>query len=830
MFSTRLAPTLLFCLAGLAIPLAAQEQAGSDGEKFFVEKIEPILNRHCYQCHGNGKAKGGLSFYTREGLIKGGDTGTAVSLDAPATSLLLGAVRYEGLEMPPDGKLPQEAIDLLAKWVEMGAPMIPRTDVKAVHHGSPEVNDETRNHWSFRPLTRPETPKIDGPWGKSPIDAFIRQGLQDAGLQPNAMAEKQTLVRRAYYDLLGLPPSPEQVRAFVENDSPTAYSDLIDELLESPHYGEHWARYWLDLVRYAESNSFERDNPKPYVWKYRDYVIRSLNSDKPYDRFIREQLAGDELPDSSADAIIATGYYRLGPWDDEPADPMLATYDELDDIITTTAQGFLGLTLNCARCHEHKLDPIPQADYYRFLSFFKNVQRFGIRSDESVRERSVRSIASPEQQAKFEQEVRQYEDKVSSLRKRLDETESRIRETLVGGEKDDFQADSVRLGIIRKYVGKAISQAEFDDYARTRKEWTDLRNHPPQSADVALCVTEHGPEAPVTRVLVRGSPAAEADPVDPAFPAVLSAPSPEIHVPAHARSTGRRLALANWIASPENPLTARVMVNRLWQWHFGRGLVRSANDFGLHGDRPTHPELLDWLASEFIAQGWSLKAMHRLLMNSQTYRMSSAGNPHNLEKDPQNNMYWRFDMRRLRAEEIRDSILQVNGSLRLDRMYGPSIYPVIPEAVLAGQSRPGENWHTSSPEERSRRSIYVHLKRSLQVPMLAAFDAPDPDSSCPVRFSTTQPTQALGMLNSDFLNEQADIFARSLRQSVGDDQSRFIELALWRTCQRPPTSEDVRRGAALIESLIKEHGQTQAEAEKNFCLLALNLNEFMYLD
>lgn len=830
MISTRLAPTLLFCLAGLAIPLAAQDKGGADGEKFFVEKIEPILNRHCYLCHGNGKAKGGLSFYTREGLIKGGDTGTAVSLDAPATSLLLGAVRYEGLEMPPDGKLPQEAIDLLAKWVEMGAPMIPRTDVKAVHRGSPEVNDETRNHWSFRTLTRPETPKIDGPWGKSPIDAFIRQGLQNAGLQPNAMAEKQTLVRRAYYDLLGLPPSPEQVRAFVENDSPTAYSDLIDELLESPHYGEHWARYWLDLVRYAESNSFERDNPKPYVWKYRDYVIRSLNSDKPYDRFIREQLAGDELPDSSADAIIATGYYRLGPWDDEPADPMLATYDELDDIITTTAQGFLGLTLNCARCHEHKLDPIPQADYYRFLSFFKNVQRFGIRSDESVRERSVRSIASPEQQAKFEQEVRQYEDKVSSLRKRLDETESRIRETLVGGEKDDFQADSVRLGIIRKYVGKAISQAEFDDYARTRKEWTDLRNHPPQSADVALCVTEHGPEAPVTRILVRGSPAAEADPVDPAFPAVLSAPSPEIHVPTHARSTGRRLALANWIASPENPLTARVMVNRLWQWHFGRGLVRSANDFGLHGDRPTHPELLDWLASEFIAQGWSLKAMHRLLMNSQTYRMSSAGNPHNLEKDPQNNLYWRFDMRRLRAEEIRDSILQVNGSLRLDRMYGPSIYPVIPEAVLAGQSRPGENWHTSSPEERSRRSIYVHLKRSLQVPMLAAFDAPDPDSSCPVRFSTTQPTQALGMLNSDFLNEQADIFARSLRQSVGDDQSRFIEMALWRTCQRPPTNEDVRRGAALIESLKKDHGQTQAEAEKNFCLLALNLNEFMYLD
>ncbi|MCA9018666.1 MAG: DUF1553 domain-containing protein, partial [Planctomycetaceae bacterium] len=605
---------------------------------------------------------------------------------------------------------------------------------------------------------------------------------------------------------------------------------IVEELFASPHHGERMAMYWLDLVRYAESNSFERDNPKPYVWKYRDYVIRSLNSDKPYDQFVREQLAGDELPDISADSIIATGYYRLGPWDDEPADPMLAVYDELDDIITTTSQGFLGLTLNCARCHDHKLDPVSQKDYYSFLAFFKNVQRYGIRSDQSVRERSVRSIATEQEQEQFQEELRRYEERVAALRSQLDDVESRIRETLVGGEIDDFKADSVRLGIIRKYIGKAISQSEFDDYARTRKEWTDLRNHPPQIASQALCVKEHGPEAPVTHILTRGSPNAEADLVGPAFPEILSPPEPKIQKPKHAESTGRRLALAEWMTSPDNPLPARVMANRLWQWHFGRGIVRSSNDFGLQGERPTHPALLDWLASEFISQGWSIKAMHRLILNSRAYKMSSLVNDAAMHKDPQNNLFWRFDMRRLRAEEIRDSILQVNGQLDVERMFGPSIYPVIPAEVLAGQSRPGENWNTSAPEDRNRRSVYIHLKRSLQVPLLAAFDVADTDFSCPVRFATTQPTQALGMLNSEFVNDQARVFASDLKAQVGNDLAAFVELALWRVNQRPPTEDEMTRGQELVNSLRKEHGQTREEAEKNFCLLALNLNEFLYLD
>lgn len=822
--------TALLGLLFFSTACPADEPRAPAGVTFFAQQVEPIFINHCYQCHGNGKAKGGLNFYTREALLKGGDNGPAVDLANLPGSLLLQAINYDGLEMPPSGKLPPRQIEIITRWVTEGAPMPERTDVKVVREGAPEVNDETKNHWAFRPLKRPQPPGVSSDWVRNPIDDFVLARLNAAGLKPNPRADRRTLIRRLYYDLTGLPPTPEQVAAFVADDSPGAYEALVSSLLDSPRYGEHWARYWLDLVRYAESNSFERDNPKPFVWRYRDYVIRSLNDDKPYDRFLIEQLAGDELPDVTSDSIIATGYYRLGPWDDEPADPKLATYDELDDIITTTGQGILGLTLNCSRCHDHKLDPIPQVDYYRFLAFFQNIRRYGVRSDESVYERSVCSIASEEEQQQFEQELRAYNQRVAALRSRLDEVELSVKNQLVGGERDDFQADSVRLGIIKKYVGKFLSGKEFDEYQRIRREWTQLRDHPPQSAAQALCVKEHGPEALPTHVLLRGSPAAEGDVVEPQFPSVLSPPRPEIVPPHSQQSTGRRLALARWITSPENPLTARVMINRIWQWHFDRGIVRSSNNFGLQGDAPTHPELLDWLAAEFIQQGWSIKAMHRLILLSNTYQMSSALNPAAMQQDPQNTLLWRFEMRRLRAEELRDSILAVNHTLRVDRMYGPSIYPAIPEAVLAGQSRPGENWHVSTPEEQCRRSIYIHIKRSLQVPLLAAFDVADTDFSCPVRFATTQPTQALGMLNSEFLNEQAEVFAEDLRNNAGDNVRTQVKTALERTLQRQPSQEEIDRGLRLIQSLQDDYGQSANLALKNFCLVALNLNEFIYLD
>ena len=602
-----------------------------------------------------------------------------------------------------------------------------------------------RNLWSFRPVTRPALPVVKrSDWARNPIDAFILARLEADGLAPAPPAGKVALLRRAFYDLTGLPPTPADAEAYLADDSPHAFRRLVDRLLSSPQYGERWARHWLDLVRFAETNSFERDTVKPFAWRYRDYVIRALNDDKPYDQFIREQLAGDELDDVTADSIIATGFYRLGAWDDEPTDRLQARYDELDDIVTTTSQVFLGLTVNCARCHDHKLDPIPQKDYYRLLAFFHGVRPYGKskKADEG-------SILTPIPNAK--------------------------------------------------------------------DAW-------------ALSVKESGPQAPETFVLIRGNAHSKGKRVEPGFPTVLGAPDPVITRPAtNPNSSGRRLALADWIVSATNPLTARVMVNRIWQYHFGRGIVRSPNNFGNVGDRPTHPKLLDWLASEFVARGWRLKAMHRLIMNSNAYRMASTGDAGNLERDPENNGFWRMDMRRLAAEEIRDSILAVNGRLN-PKMGGPGVYPIIPASVLAGQSVPGAGWGKSPADERSRRSIYIHAKRSLITPILASFDAADTDSTCPVRFATTQATQALSMLNSAFINEAAAGLAQRLRNEAGDEPRRQVATALRLALSRQPVEREVERGVKLIASLQTENGMSAEQALNQFCLVVLNLNEFIYLD
>ncbi len=807
-----------------------QGQGSAESLAFFTQKVEPILQEHCYSCHGNGKSKGGLSFYTRENLIKGGDSGSGIDSDDLNASLILEAVRYSSFEMPPSGKLPQDKIDLIEQWVKLGAPIPVRTDAIQIHHGVPEVNEENRRHWAFQPVPKVAVPDVKSDWVRTPIDAFILKTLQENQLSPNPPADPRALIRRVTYDLTGLPPTLEEVEAFAADPSPAAYEKLVDRLLASPHYGEHWARYWLDLVRYAESNSFERDNPKPFVWKYRDFVINAFNNDVPYDRFLLQQLAGDELPSPTPEDIIATGFYRLGTWDDEPADPQLARYDELDDIVSTVGQGFLGLTLNCARCHDHKLDPLPISDYYSFVAFFQNTQRYGIRNDQSVYQRSVRDVSTPEEKALHAEELKKYEDRVKLLRTKLDELEQRVQPLLPGGERDDFTADSVRQRILKKYVGQHLTQQEFDQYAKRRGEWNKLRNNPPKSAQQVLCITESGPEPPATFVLIRGNPGAEGAEVQPAFPQILSPPVPQIEPPEGKQSSGRRLALARWITSPENPLTARVMVNRIWQWHFDDAIVRSPNNFGLTADAPTHPELLDWLANEFVASGWKMKQLHRQILLSNTYQMSSASNPVALEKDPQNSLRWRFNVRRLRAEEIRDSILAANRTLKVQEMFGPSIYPQLPAAVLAGQSMPGHNWPTSTPDASARRSLYIHVKRSVQVPLLASFDVADTDFTCPVRFATTQPTQALGMMNSEFINEQATVFARDLQKQAGNDLTAQIKLGLSRVLQRVPTDAEIARGKALVEKLQTSDGQSAETALKSLCVVMLNLNEAIYLD
>jgi len=822
-----------FFLAAWSPVLRSQDKSTEKQQDFFRRQVQPILKVHCFKCHGpQSSAKGKLHLVSRALVLKGGESGPAVSTDDPAESLLLQAVNHDGLEMPPKKKLPQAQIDILTRWVEMGVPFAPELEQQVVdEEGPPQVTDAARQFWSFRPLQQPAPPRVrNKAWGRSPIDAFILARLEKEGLKPALPAEKTQLLRRAYYDLVGLPPSPQEVADFLADDSGDAFANVVDQLLESPQYGERWARHWLDLVRYAESNSYERDGPKPFVWRYRDYVIQSLNDDKPYSQFMREQVAGDELAEVTPDSMIATGYYRLGIWQDEPVDRVQELYEDLDDIVSTTGQVFLGLTLNCCRCHDHKLDPIPQRDYYRFMAFFHGINRYGIRGGNTVADFSLREIANEEQKRKSQAVIEEHNRKVQELDGTIADFEKLVIGDFQPVEKQDFQDERNKIPLVKKRVGTVINEQQFQQYVMLKGEQKKLRNFKPPALGQALVITEIGPKPRETFILARGNAHAPGDPVEPGFPQVLSFPDPQIQPPAEgARTSNRRLALANWLADPANPLTARVMMNRVWQYHFGRGIVRSSNNFGYQGVAPTHPELLDWLAADFIDGGWKLKRMHRQIMLSSAYRMSSAADKKGLQKDPTNNLFWRFDMRRLEAEEIRDSVLAVNGSLN-PKMYGPSIYPVIPREVLHGQSRPGADWGNSSPQERARRSIYIHIKRSLVVPMIAAFDGPDPDATCPVRFVTTQPTQALGMLNSDYFNEQARVFAGFLRSRVPGDLPGQVRLALSRALQRIPTEEEVQRGVKLTGMLQQHEGVDDSKALDLYCLMVLNLNEFIYLD
>ncbi len=836
----------LAAIVGCAGPGLAQESPSDDlpaqmtvdeAVRFFDTQIKPILAERCLRCHGEdpGELSGGLNLGSAATILAGGDSGPAVDLQKPDASLLLDVINYGTYEMPPDGKLPAEKIELLTRWVRLGLPWGSEFELAgAAGHEShspkkpePEVNDASRQWWSFQPVRRPQLPEIrNTDWPRNEIDYFILARLEQAGLQPAPPTQRAVLIRRATYDLLGLPPTPTEVEQFVADPRPDAYERLIDRLLESPHYGEKWGRHWLDLVRYAESNSFERDGTKPFVWRYRDYVIQSLNDDKPYDQFVTEQLAGDELDHVTAETLIATGYYRLGAWDDEPADPLQARYDDLDDILATTAQTMLGLTVNCARCHNHKIDPIPQADYYRLLGFFDNIRRYGVRAEETVFDASIKTLgtaASPEERETYLQEL-------GALREKIEALEQRVKADFIPVEHQEFAYPLNRVPLVAARVGRVITADELASYRTWTQQLQQLASHPPEGETKILCVKESGSQAPETHVLVRGNPHVLGPRVEPGILSVLPAADVEITPPESGESSGARRAFAGWLFDPSNPLPARVMANRIWQYHFGRGIVRTSSDFGFQGSPPSHPELLDWLASEFREGGWRLKALHKTIMLSASYQMSSQFDSAAYAVDPANDLWWRFDMRRLSAEELRDSLLAVSGELNLDAMFGPSIFTELAPEVLAGQSRPGDGWGTSSESDRNRRSIYIHVKRSLKDPALANFDSAETDFTCPVRFVTTQPTQALGLMNGAFANQQAERLAARARRTVGDDSVEQLGWVLREVVQRPPSAEEIERGRQFVLQLQQAEGLTAEEAMRYFCLLALNTNEFMYLD
>jgi hypothetical protein len=797
----------------------------------FDQKVLPLLKDHCLKCHGDSKNKGGLRLTSREALLQGGDSGPVFDRNKPEASLLLQAIHYQGeLRMPPSGKLPEEKIKILEDWFKSGAAWPASPVPSAILDPKPKggvVTPEAKNYWAYKTLRRPDIPTVQKrQWISNPIDAFLLARLESQKLVPNPPADRLALIRRATYDLTGLPPRPEEIDAFLQDASPTAYEKLIDRLLASPHYGEKWGRHWLDVVRFAETNGYERDGPKPFAWRFRDYVIRSLNDDKPFDQFIREQLAGDEYPGHPPEAVIATGYYRLGLWDDEPADPLQARADEFDDIVATTCQAFLGMTMNCARCHDHKIDPIPQADYYRFSAFFADISRYS--NDRNVKSaNNLTDITPAQRRAAYEQEFSERQQTIARLEGQTQRLEAAA--ILKMPAEDQRAAEGLDRPLVLKKVPAHLPPDEKTSYLRDRAELERLKKIPEPQRELALSVNRCKANPPPTFIMIRGSAHAPGSMVSPGFPSVLTDQEPKLQRPGRdAASSGRRTVLANWIASSENPLTARVFVNRVWQHHFGRGIVASANDFGKFGEAPTHPELLDWLASEFMAGGWKIKRLHKLIMLSSAYQMSSRPQEHALKVDPENRLFWRNNMRRLTAEEIRDTILTMNGSLDL-KVYGPSIYPQLPREVLAGQSMPGNGWPTTPADQSNRRSVYIHVKRSLQVPLLATHDQADTDSSCPVRYTTTVPTQALGMLNGDFTNQQAELFAKRLQKERPGDLSAQIHLAIRLTTGRTPSSEEVQRDADFIRSR-QTKGLGADQALKHYALLLLNTNEFVYLD
>ncbi|MBW3540641.1 MAG: DUF1549 domain-containing protein, partial [Planctomycetes bacterium] len=588
--------------AGAGNDAARENSAGEAGEARAVDfgrEIQPLLARRCFACHGPDKNEGGLRLNRRETALGEIDSGNrAVVPGKPDASALIERIREtdESLRMPPEGEpLSPKEIELFRRWIAAGA--------------------EWEQHWAFVPAKRQAIPAVQNTkWVRNAVDAFILARLEAAGLEPAPPADKPALLRRVYFDLVGLPPALDEVEAFVADESPNAYEQVVDRLLASPHYGEKWGRHWLDLVRYAETNSYERDGLKPNAWRYRDYVIRSFNADKPYDRFILEQLAGDELPDADRGTIIATGYYRLGLWDDEPVDPVQAYYDEMDDIVRTTGEVFLGLTIGCARCHDHKIDPIPQSDYYRMLAFFHDLDTYGVRSDQLSNNQT--DISPPELAAAHQELAR----KKGALREQMLTIEQAAIVKMPAPDQRKTEGPE-REQVLAATLHEYLSAEQSEQYRTLKQSFEELERVKLPPREMALSVNKNRVPPPPTHVLLRGNAHAHGDRVEPGYPTLFSMPDPQIPpAPEGAGAAGRRIVLARWIASPENMLTARVLANRLWQFHFGRGLVRSSNNFGQLGDRPTHPALLDWLASELAdvpgsprvatrGLGWSLKRM-----------------------------------------------------------------------------------------------------------------------------------------------------------------------------------------------------------------------------
>lgn len=920
------APAFISVTLALHAGIAGAAAPANDAKIAFFEKtIRPILIKRCYECHSveSGKSKGGLLIDSREAILKGGDTGPALVAGNPDKSHIIESVRYknEDLQMPPKGALPAAEVKSLEEWVLMGAPD-PREAVADAKHAAPRVIDikEGSKHWAFRPISKPAVPAVKA---KNPIDAFISARLAEKGLSLAPQADKRTLIRRATFDLTGLPPTPDEVDAFLADKSPDAFMKVIDRLLLSPHYGEKWGRHWLDVARYSDSNGLDENIALGTAWRYRDYVVKSFNADKPFDQLLTEQLAGDLMQAKDIPArqehVTATAFLNLGAKVLAEPDKDKLAMDVIDEQIDVTGRAFMGLTLGCVRCHDHKFDPIPQDDYYALAAIFKSTQSFSVDRIGALSTAYEAPMGSFDDFAAVKSSERILKEQKSAVSKAESAANAALRKEARDHAVDYLMAacelpatptltqakpvadkHGLRAHILlncRVYLAANESNPFFkpwQDALKTKGDVKSLRDYftaifaaaekikinpkekvedsllhqaraeldktagflalPPEpivlySKDVAdkvrslkdtMMSTESNlPDLPTTLAVseapkilkelpihIRGNHLALGKPVKRGFIQVVEASLKS--KPQFPAGQSGRMELARWLASPEHPLTSRVIANRIWSWHFNQGLVPTVDNFGLLGQKPTHPELLDWLARWFSSNGWSFKDIHRLIMTSQVYQQSSAVDARAAEADPENLLLHHFPVRRLQAEEIRDTLLAVAGSL--DTTFGGKTIPRRNREFVFNHTSKDFTTYGST-----RRALYLPIIRNNLYDLFQQFDYPDPATSTGLRHSSVVSPQALLLMNSDLATDAAQNFAARLFKLSGDTATR-LRAAYRLAFAREATDDDIRRAQnylittdAALNSSQQDSTKREQEVWSLLCQALMMSNEFIYL-
>ncbi|MBI1354820.1 MAG: DUF1553 domain-containing protein [Acidobacteria bacterium] len=826
-----LAGSAVVCLA-FCSGLGWIEPAAGQSDSRFAQEVQPILEQNCLPCHGPETHMSGLAVTSVEALLAGGARqGAAITPGHPEQSPLIRALEGSLTPQMPMGKPPLSSgqIETLAAWIREFQP--------------PARSSEAGGWNPFEAPQRPAAPAVENEaWTRNPIDRFVLAALEAKGLQPSPEADKRTLLRRVYFDVAGEPPTPEETAAFLADDSPEAYEKVVDRLLADARYGERWGRHWLDLARYADSMGFEADREQYHMWRYRDYVVRSLNADKPYDQFVKEQLAGDEIAPKDPDALIATGFLRLGPVFQTTIAAQLRQM-LLDEITGTVSSVFLGLTVGCAQCHDHKYDPFPQKDYYRLQAFFAPMEL--VQTDLPFADETLRR--------RMDEERQEAEGRLAARQEKLDAYQdvllAKWRAACEGQscEGEEIAAKNLKNKLLTAIANGLVPNDDPTFSLEEKKRFLDLLDYVDDSMggrDKGVFrrqIERHKPRAHVVRNLtVSGFNAAPpvhfvklggeynrlGERVEPGFLTAITGAEEPARLPTDTFGNVRnwRVALADWIASKDNPLTARVMVNRIWQKRFGAGIVATPSDFGRNGARPTHPELLDWLAVELMEQGWSLKAIHRLMLTSATYRQDSRIDSEEArEADPGNRLLWRMNRRRLEGEIIRDAVLAVSGRLN-EEMEGPGMFPRLPEPLKDSvRIKNFTAWEPTDGPQSRRRSLYIFQRRQIEFPFLAVMDAPVLQAPRETRPVSTTALQALTLLNGELVNDEAREFAARVVRESGEDLGRQARRAFELALSRPPTADELAQAKDFLAT-------EEQDALLGLCRILFNTNEFVYVD